>query len=196
MEVEISKQQLRREISKGIRSLSESAKMFASESILHGLFLCDVFRSASTVLLYHSLPDEPFTHKFIAELVLCKTVLLPVIRGNDINLMPYINDDSLSEGRFHIMEPSSSDSPASLPKVDVAVVPGRAFDTSGNRLGRGGGYYDRLLQQPFMANTYKVGVCFDFQIKQQLPVSPLDVPMHEVISEKRSIKIAHQRTLS
>ncbi len=63
--------------------------------------------------------------------------------------------------------------------VDLAVVPGMAFDKSGNRLGRGKGYYDRLL--PLIGYKYKIGICFPFQFLDSIPVEPTDIPVDEVI---------------
>ena len=62
--------------------------------------------------------------------------------------------------------------------VHVAVIPGMAFDREGHRLGRGKGYYDRFLNR---VKTYKIGVCFDFQMMDQLPHDPHDVMMDEII---------------
>ena len=68
-----------------------------------------------------------------------------------------------------------------LEKVDMIVVPGVAFDRKRNRMGRGRGFYDRLLKST--PNAVKVGVAFDFQIFDAIPVEPFDVPMDVVITE-------------
>ena len=63
--------------------------------------------------------------------------------------------------------------------IDLAVVPGMAFDIQNNRLGRGKGYYDRML--PKLVNAYKIGVCFSFQRLPGIPAEGNDVKMDEVI---------------
>ena len=68
----------------------------------------------------------------------------------------------------------------------MIIVPGVAFDRKGNRLGRGRGFYDRLLKTT--PNAIKVGVAFDFQMVEQVPTEPLDVPMNKVISETPCLK--------
>ena len=65
------------------------------------------------------------------------------------------------------------------PSVDVAVVPGMAFDSRCNRLGRGKGYYDRML--PKLSNAYKIGMCFDFQKLPGIPADDHDIKVDEVI---------------
>ena len=96
------------------------------------------------MLFYHSLPDEVDTHDFIRKWSGLKRILLPVVRGNDLDLKPYTGDDRLTEGAFHINEPTGT-AFTDYAAIDLAVIPGVAFDRWGNRLGRGKGYYDRLL---------------------------------------------------
>ena len=63
--------------------------------------------------------------------------------------------------------------------IDMIVVPGVAFDRQGNRLGRGRGYYDKILKETRAAK--KVGICFDFQFVEEVPVDELDVRMDLVV---------------
>ena len=74
----------------------------------------------------------------------------------------------------------------------MIVVPGVAFDRSRNRMGRGRGFYDRLLKST--PNAIKVGVAFDFQIFDTIPVEPFDVPMDIVVSEN-SICLSGDRSI-
>ena len=66
--------------------------------------------------------------------------------------------------------------------IDLVIVPGVAFDRDGNRLGRGKGYYDRLL--PRIPSAYKVGICFPFQIIEEVPAEPFDIRMDEIITQQ------------
>ena len=63
--------------------------------------------------------------------------------------------------------------------IDLAIIPRVAFDVHGNRLGRGKGYYDRLL--PRLPHTYKIGICFPFQLLEKVPTETQDVRMDEVL---------------
>ncbi len=82
----------------------------------------------------------------------------------------------MTEAAFCVREPQGDVFPAE--GVELILVPGVAFDSRGNRLGRGKGYYDRLLAG---IPAFKVGICFDFQRFDRLPAEPHDVPMDRVI---------------
>ena len=136
---------------------------------------------AKTVLLYYSMPDEVDTHALVEQLVsMGKTVVLPKIIGEGLlELRRYTGlQDLAAEPVFHILEPIG-ERYTNYEKIDVAMIPGLAFDTQGHRLGRGKGYYDRLL--PLLKNTYKIGVCFGFQKVEAVPTEPWDITMDEVV---------------
>ena len=68
--------------------------------------------------------------------------------------------------------------------VDVFLVPGVAFDVKGNRLGRGKGYYDRLLAH---VKGFRIGLAYSCQVVAEVPHTGYDIPMHCIISEKEGI---------
>lgn len=137
--------------------------------------------AAHTILMYASLPDEVDTTDTLEWLRQAgKKVLLPEVVGDgEMRLRVYNGPSALREGSFHIMEPTGDVYEECAP-IDVAIVPGMAFDLRGHRLGRGKGYYDRFLHH---IDIYKIGVCFDFQLLEQVPLAPHDIMMDEVISE-------------
>ncbi len=81
-------------------------------------------------------------------------------------------------GAYGIEEPTEGKF-NNLKDIDLAIIPGVAFDRRGNRLGRGKGYYDRLL--PFLVGTYKLGICFPYQLLESVPTEDFDIRMNEVI---------------
>ena len=91
-------------------------------------------------------------------------------------------------GSFHIEEPTGDDL-IDPDKLELIVTPGVAFDSKGNRLGRGKGYYDRL---PATTKATKIGVAYHFQIVDELPAEPHDVPMDIVITD-RTVYITSQK---
>lgn len=108
-----------------------------------------------------------------------KTILLPrVTSETDMELRLYTGPDDLSRGAFGIMEPCGALF-IDYSRIDLAVVPGMAFDCHGHRLGRGRGYYDRFL--PLLPRAYKIGICFPFQLVDTVPTDPMDVIMDEII---------------
>lgn len=137
-------------------------------------------KEAQTILMYYSLADEVYTHDIITKLVnMNKTVLLPrVIDDENMIICHYKSDKDLSEGAFHIMEPIGEEF-TDYNKIELCIVPGMSFDSNNNRLGRGKGYYDRFLAK--VPNSYKIGVCFDFQKLKEIPSGKYDINVDEVI---------------
>ncbi len=66
-------------------------------------------------------------------------------------------------------------------EIDVFIVPGRAFTPDGKRLGRGRWYYDRFLSNKLYKKSRKIGICFDFQILEDIPVQKYDILMNKII---------------
>ena len=140
------------------------------------------FQNATTVLLYWSMEDEVQTHDFVNRWYRQKTILLPCVNGDDLRLRQYTGPECLTAGeQFGIGEPIGPEF-TDLEKVDLIIVPGVAFDRQNNRMGRGRGFYDRLLKST--PNAYKVGVGFDFQLVESVPVEPFDVPMDKVVIDE------------
>lgn len=158
-----------------------------STSLLDKLIDHPRFKEAQTVLLYYSLLDEVRTHEFVERISQEKQVVLPVVTGDELELRRYSGKTDLKKGSFGIDEPTG-EIVTDFSSIDVAIIPGVGFDKHGNRLGRGKGYYDRLLPK---LQSYNIGVCFSFQVLPEIPTESFDRPMDEVwtqegcISEKR-----------
>ena len=175
------KQQLRSSIKAAKKASTHEQLATWSSALLQRLQRLPQFAAARTVLLYHSLPDEPDTHDFVERWAREKTVLLPVVVGEDLELRPYTSPASLATGAFSIQEPQG-EAFTQYSQIDLALIPGVAFDPAGHRLGRGRGYYDRLLANPAFAHVTKVGICFPFQLVPNVPCEEHDVRMDIVIS--------------
>lgn len=135
---------------------------------------------SSVILAYWPLPDEVDLYPLLDSLVTeGHTVLLPkVLDDNTMSLHRYTSRADLVEGLFHIMEPVGEPFIA-FDQIDVALVPGMAFDAAGHRLGRGRGYYDRFLASHPRLHT--IGVCFPFQRVADVPSEAHDIMINEVI---------------
>ena len=139
-------------------------------------------QQARSILLYYSLPDEVNTHQFIDELVYRgKQVFLPVVvDGENMEIREYTGSKDLRQGSFHIMEPVGRLLPEDeYGKIEAGIIPGMSFDKSGHRLGRGKGYYDRMLVQ--LDHAYKIGICFDFQKTETVPTEATDIKMDAIV---------------
>ena len=101
------------------------------------------FLLADRILMYHSLPDELPTLNFLRKWSDRKKFYLPRVSGVNLDILPY-DEQRLELGAFHIEEPTGNDT-VDISHIELIVVPAVAFDRKGNRLGRGKGYYDRLL---------------------------------------------------
>lgn len=137
-----------------------------------------LFEEAATVLLYHSLKDEVESRSFLDRWSHRKRILLPVVKKNELELRLYTGAEGLVvSSAFGIAEPTGEPF-TDYDSIDLAIIPGVAFDAAGHRLGRGKGYYDRLLPQ---IHAPKIGICFPFQLLAEVPIEPFDVPMDGVI---------------
>lgn len=177
----MTKQELRQHIRQQKALFTEQFPVW-SQQLCQAIAASPRWQSAQVVLLYHALPDEPDLQRLLDKAVSeGKQVLLPVVVNDDLVLKRYKGYNSLREGAFHILEPTGRSFPQSrYAEIDLALVPGMAFDREGRRLGRGRGYYDRLL--PRIPYAYKLGVCFPFQLLPVLSSEPHDIPVNEVIN--------------
>lgn len=153
----MNKQELRKQIREEIR------KMSAADRDTQSLYVClqiigtAEWQKADTVMLYEALPDE-------------------------VNLQLLI-DDARGSGKEIILPDQGANAPIIptevLQQVEFAIIPGRAFTRQGKRMGRGGGWYDRILPQ---MHCPKWGVAFICQIKKDIPCDAWDVKMNRVIT--------------
>ena len=174
----ISKTDLRKNI-KALKRQHSSEELDAqSELIMRKLEQHPDFIKAQKIMLYSSLPDEVQTQAFIEKWRLQKRIILPTVVGDDIIPVELAANTGFAGGDFNILEPQNETYTGDF---DLIVVPGVAFDLKGNRLGRGKGYYDRFLCQH--QKVKKIGICFDFQLVDNVPVEENDIPMDEIISK-------------
>lgn len=178
----MEKKELRKIVRDAKKAVPLSDKIAFSRPIMEGVSNLKSFQESETVLLYWSMDDEVYTHDFVNSWYKEKRILLPCVDGDDLVLRQYTGPESLQPGpQFGIPEPVG---PVfdDLDKIDMIIVPGVAFDRHNKRMGRGRGFYDRLLKTT--PHAKKIGVAFDFQIFDTIPVEPFDVPMDMVVSGK------------
>lgn len=180
---------IRKEIKQRKQQLALSEKEAVAQSIAKKIETLPLFASSDTILLYHSLPDEVCTHRWIASWASTKRLLLPVVRGAEIELVQYRPEQPLQQGNFQIWEPRG-EAFTDYAAIGLAIIPGIAFDREGNRLGRGKGYYDRLLPK---LHCKKLAVCYHLQLwEKPLPCDAWDIPMDLIVSEKETIITVHR----
>ncbi len=180
------KQDLRKRILTLLRQQQENDRLAKSRQILAKLLQQQVFIKSSTVLFYAAFDGEVDTFDMIKEAQrLNKVIGLPKIIREERRLVP-LRVDALEtevlDGLYGIKEPKDSVHARLLPEaIDLVVVPGIAFDKKNNRLGRGGGYYDRFLGS-LPEHIPTIGLAFDFQIVDVLPsIEVHDIPVTSVL---------------
>jgi len=119
-------------------------------------------------------------------------VAVPLVDASAVRMIPLLIKDpehDLVPGYYNIPEPD----PARCKRVesseiDAAVIPGSVFDIQGGRLGYGGGYYDRFLVND-APQAKRIGLAFELQVVDKVPVEPHDQPLDILITEKRIVNI-------
>ena len=122
------------------------------------------------------------------EALVDKKVVVPISNKEDNTLSLSILEswDDLVEGSYGILEPKEDCfKEISIDEIDLIIVPGVAFDEDENRLGHGNGYHDRLLEK---TKAISIGLAFEFQIVNNIPIGRNDVPVDMIITEDRIIK--------
>ena len=174
----MDKKETRRQIRALKKTFSKESRMNASASIWRQLEQHPLFQKSHTIFIYWSMDDEVYTLDFIHKWKDKKRFILPCVVGDELELKYFDDEKSLQEGEnFQIPEPVGT-ALSDYSVIDLAIIPGMAFDNKGHRLGRGKGYYDKTLKK---ITAPKIGVCFGFQFLNEVPVDALDVPMDEVI---------------
>lgn len=173
----MTKSELRRNI-RNLKAQYDAAQLAVlSEEACGKLLSHPCWNSAHSVLLYASLSDEVDTSQLISQaLQNGKRMFLPVVEGDVLALKAYRG--KVVVGPYGIREPVG-ERLLDYRQIDLAVIPGMAFDRLGHRLGRGKGYYDRLLPS---LRAYKIGLCFPFQLLDSVPANIYDQRVDEVIA--------------
>lgn len=162
----------------------EADRRRKSEAIRRKLVRLAVYRRATMVACYVSLPYEVETHRLIHDMLKTgKRVAVPYVRGRQVKWSELRNlVRELRPGAFGVLEPQpSTRRPVRAQELDVVLVPGVAFDRHGHRLGHGQGYFDRFLDT-LPATIPAIGLCFDFQLVAALPHEPHDHPVDAVLT--------------
>lgn len=182
MDIKEAKKTLRREIRAKRRLIAPEARGAKDKSITEKVLSLDEYKKAGTVFCFVSYGGEPETRDIIAD-ILKQGKRLCVPRCLDDGLMEYVVIDSLSSlraGYKGILEPLEGLPVLEPSDIDMAVVPGLAFTADGRRLGQGGGFYDR-----FMENTkaFTCGVCYREFLLADIPTESFDRKVSAVVTD-------------
>lgn len=179
------KNDLREKILHRLKTQKEEERHRKSLVLKRKLFALPEFRRAKVLMFYVSKDGEVETKPMIeAALAGDKVVLVPVVQVREKKMVvSKITDPNkdLVKGPYGIYQPKAHLEVYHPRSIDLAVVPGVAFDEKGNRLGRGMGYYDRFLVG-LRKGVPKIGLAFDFQVLKQLPILSHDQPVTALLT--------------
>ncbi|MBN1766375.1 MAG: 5-formyltetrahydrofolate cyclo-ligase [Sedimentisphaerales bacterium] len=180
------KKELRKQILKRMEKIPPEDLEKKSQSACDRLCNTEEFKQASVVMLFLSLPHEVDTsHVILHAFQQDKTVLVPCIDWDNRHLFPvkiHSLDCDMSHDRHGLRYPAKGE-PMPIDEIDFIVAPGVGFDHQGNRLGRGGGFYDRFLAH----DGFKGRVCgltIEEQVVESMPVTDNDVPIDMLVTDR------------
>lgn len=180
----MAKHDIRKRLLKLRKQTDEKTCREASLLIQQNFIVTEVFRQADTLALYSPVNNEVATEQlFSVARNATKRVCYPRVVGESLEFIAVESLADLVPGAFGVSEPTAGEV---VKDIDVVVVPGAAFDRNGFRLGYGKGFYDRQLagMQPRIVS---VGLCYEFQLCDSLPVEAHDQPLDYVATEARFI---------
>lgn len=191
MEDRQTKANLRRLLLKTRKALDTETVKSLSAQIEERLAATLRFASARTVALYAEHAGEVMTGAvFQTALTLGKEVYYPVVAGESLTFHRVRDFSELVAGEYNILTPSPESiarNPAAT-ELDMAILPGIAFDEAGTRIGFGKGYYDRALSE--LKVTTVAALAYEFQIVSGwIPVEAHDAPMSLIVTEERIIDL-------
>lgn len=173
-----SKAELRADLLKARRARPGNAAAAFANAVFGLLAPTD-----QAIALYNATKLEPPTNDLIKKIAKDRNVFLPIVSGDD--LLWVKNPKEFALGAFNILEPQGPAAPINnFPEISVLVIPAFAVSRSGIRLGKGGGFYDRLLSK-LETQVKKIVLVFDNEIFEEIPHEPHDQKVDFIVSEKR-----------
>lgn len=174
---------VRRTIRQKLAALSPEARAAHSARLYERLNSLTIWREARTILAFAALQDEPDLDGLLAEAISAgRRIALPQFVGGETGYQAVLVTDwkeGLIAARFGVREPKSGSPVVPWKQLDLVLVPGLAFDRRGARLGRGRGFYDRLLVD---CAGHRCGVAFDAQIVEAVPEEAHDRRMNSILT--------------
>jgi 5-formyltetrahydrofolate cyclo-ligase len=185
---EQSKVAIRSQMRATLKALSPEQRHAASVAACARLIKLEAFEHAAVIMLYMPLANEiDVTHAAMRCFRLGKTVCVPKVDWDRCEMTAVeitSLDDRVLDCDEHGLRSPRLCSPVVPSVIDLVIVPALAYDPQGNRLGRGGGYYDRFLSK-VRSNVTTVGLVFDQQIVDHVPVQPHDISVDIVVTDRR-----------
>jgi len=193
------KSDLRARMRSLLDDLDETFRHDASAAACAHLTGLDAFQHASVVMLYMPLPTEvDLTPIAIRCFQGAKTVCVPRVDWRGRDMVPVeissFDDETMAVDNHGLRTPRTG-RPIVPSLIDLVIVPGLAFDPAGNRLGRGGGFYDRFLRR-LRRSAITAGLAFDAQLIESVPADDRDFALDIIVTDRRVSQVRGSRARS
>ncbi|HKJ14737.1 MAG: 5-formyltetrahydrofolate cyclo-ligase [Desulfobulbaceae bacterium] len=184
---------LRQKILGARDGLSDKVRQAKSISVMQNFWTLLGMQQWSTLFIYVNFRSEVETLELIKKCINRDIrVAVPLVEASAVRMIPLLIKDpeqDLVPGYYNIPEPDPKKSLRLEPgEIDAAVIPGSVFDIHGGRLGYGGGYYDRFLLND-APQAKRIGLAFELQVVDNVPLEPHDQPLDILITEERIVNI-------
>lgn len=178
---------LRKQLQTVLLQIPPQQRVAKSKLACKNLIATEQFQRANTIMTYLSLPHEADTSDLVLSAwQLGKIVVAPRISWQQRHMMPVVIktlETGFSTDRGGLRNPVSGE-PMPFNEIDLVVAPGLGFDKEGNRLGRGGSYYDRFFTHKDL-KAVRCGFAFHEQFIDSVPITDRDVPMNLLVTDKK-----------
>jgi 5-formyltetrahydrofolate cyclo-ligase len=191
----MDKAQLRRQLQNSLIAIPEEQRTEKSRLACRNLISTSQFQNASTVMMYLSLPYEAdISEAILHAWQLGKTVAVPKISWEQRHMIP-VKINSLETGISMVasgLKNPIAGAPVPFEDIDLVVTPALGFDRKGNRLGRGGSYYDRFFANAELKAS-RCGFAFAEQLLDTIPVTKHDEPVDSLVTDEGVIYFNNQK---
>lgn len=176
-----AKAELRRQVRARLSAIPEATRLTEDAALFDAFLALPQVQQARTLFLFYGVGTEPHTAPLIEQLIsLGKAVALPrMLPGHRMDVLVYDPARPLVQNRFGLWEPEATCPVLAPEQIDLVLVPALCYDRQNDRLGMGGGYYDRWLEH---YHGITVGLCRAALLADQLPAEPHDRPVDLVIT--------------
>ena len=173
---------LRQEINLRLKNLTPEDRVKFSRAVVEKFLASTLYKNAAVIMVYLSTAEEIQLNEFIATALEQKKILaVPLIEGREILSVRLTNLEALEVGVYKILTVKRDVRKfIDAEKIDCVITPGLAFDADCNRLGKGGGYYDKFLDRAVKAK--RIALAYDCQLVEKVPVEPHDLKVDAVIT--------------
>ena len=189
------KKHLRRTINKQLLAIESHSRQEKSKKACANLIETDVFQNAATVMMFLSLPHEIDTSEAILKAwQQDKVVVVPKISWQQRHMIPVRIDSLETEFDTEVagLRNPVTGTPVPFADIDLVITPALAFDSAGNRLGRGGSYYDRFFAHADL-QADRCGFVFHEQVLDTIPFTTGDEPVDMIVTDRKVIHCSNKK---